>query len=158
MEYIALIALSLGFIGLILFIKNRFLNKTYPEKTEKLLNSVLELDEIGLKKNDSGFNGHYRNYFISVFATTSMKSYGPMGGDKFQVWVSTAPEKGQLKKLGGFFGKFMVSGESNGFAYVGFLVNAKATNNAKQSIIDQLNELISLLENQQVKPFEVKLS
>lgn len=156
MEYIVLTLISVLCTGLIFLIYRRYVSKTYPQKTEKLLNSVFDLEEIGLKRNENGFNGIIRNYFVSVYATTSMKSYDVYGGDRFQVWVATAPEHGQLKNIGGFFGKYMISGEKNGFAYVGYMINAKSTPDAKKTITDSLNTLINLLEENKIKPYEIK--
>ena len=157
MEYLILALITVLCSGLIFFIAKKYITKTYPQKTEKLLNSVFELEEIGLKRNESGFNGTYRNYFVSVYATTSLKSYDVNGGDRFQVWVATAPELGQLKTIGGFLGKYIISGETNGFAYVGYLINAKTIIDAKKTIIESLNILITKLEENNIKPFSVKI-
>lgn len=153
MEYLILTLVVVFCIVLLLFIQKRYTQKTYPRKTGKLLNSVLQLQEIGLQKTDDGYKGMYRNFFVSVFATTSIKSYVPYGGDRFQVWVSIAPQAGQLDKLGGFFGKYIVSGQTNGFATIGFMVNAKATPDAQQEIIDRLNVLVNILNDNGVKAF-----
>ncbi len=154
MEYLVIIIIVILCSGLILYFYHRFVTKTYPQKTDKLLNSVSGLDEIGLKRNENVFNGVYRNYFVSVYATTSVKSYDVYGGDRFQVWVATAPEPEQLKQIGGFFGKYLVSGEKEGFAYVGFMVNAKTSPDIKDSIIKRLDLLINLLDENRIKPFK----
>lgn len=159
MEYLVLILVMGSIAGLIFLIYFWFLKKRYPAKTEQMLNSVIELEEFGLKKNENGFSGNYRNYLINIYATTSLPSfdanYFNSGGDRYQVWIATAPEPGQLKGLGGFFGKYMITGETTGFAYIGFLINAKITPDAKKTIMERINTLITLLEEKKVRPYVV---
>jgi hypothetical protein len=155
MEYLVLFGMSLGFIGLIFLIKNRFVNKTYPQKTNEMADSVKELTFIGFNRNANGYQGQIRNYDVNIYPTTSIKSYGYMQGDMFQVWVNIAPEVGQLKGLGGFFGKYLVIGEKPGFAMIGFTARHYTGSNSAETIKYKLDELINNLIEKGVKPYIV---
>ena len=153
MGYITIIGIIIVFIGIIFFIKRRFISKTFPNKTEELLNYISDIEDIGLIRYTDRYHGNYRNFPVSVFATTSMKSYEYYGGDQFHVWIATAPKKEQLKSIGGFFGKYLVSGEKDGFAYIGFNIRANSTNSNKDTIIQLINKLIDVLKSNQIEPF-----
>lgn len=147
------------FGGLAFLVIFWFIKKRYPQKVDQLLSAVTELEEIGLKRDEKGYSGYYRNFFITIYATTSLPNfdanYWTTGGNRYQVWVAVAPEPGQLKGLGGFFGKYLVSGETAGFAYIGFMVNADATHDAKRTIIEKIQTLIGILEEKNIRPYIV---
>lgn len=118
-----------------------------------MLDSLDQLDEIGLKRDENGYNGNYRSYPVYVYATTSIKRIGYFQGDKFQIWVIIAPEPGQLKGLGGFFGKYLVAGQKPGYAMIGFLVNYNTTASPEERIKFKLDTLVDDLEGNGIRPY-----
>lgn len=141
--------------ALLWFIRSQFVNKTYPRKTSAMLDALPALEAIGLKRDENGISGKYLNYPVYIYATTSMKPIGFYEGNKYQVWVIAAPEPGQLKGLGGFFGKYLVAGEKPGYAMVGFLLNFNTTSTPADDIQAKLDELISALQQNEVKPYQM---
>lgn len=60
--------------GLIILIHKRFRTKRYPLKVKEILDSVPDLEQVGLKKYESGYAGYYMDYDASIYATTSIKN------------------------------------------------------------------------------------
>ncbi|GEM_PF-2880690 len=140
--------------GLLVFVYLWFTKKRYPQKTGKMLDALPKLETIGLKRDANGFSGVYRAYPVYVYATTSMNT-GYWGGNKYQVWVITAPQPGDLKGIGGFFGKYLVAGERPGYAMVGFLTHYSSTGTPAEDIHVQLDQLIDVLLQQEIKAYPV---
>lgn len=153
MEYLIIFLIAGLSIGLITLYYFRFVRKTYPQKTQQLLNNVINLESLGLKRKDDRYEGWYRNFYISIFATKGTFAYNVYGGERYQVWVSTSAGPGLLKSSTGFFGKYLVSGQQENFAYIGFMVNAQATNDSEASIHERLDELITHLDSTGIKPY-----
>jgi hypothetical protein len=136
-------------IFIIIFITKKFTNVTLPKKTAAMLDDIEGVKELGLERNESGYRGTYRNYFVSIFATTRPGAYN----ERYQVVVSVAPEKDQLKNIGGFFSTYFVSGEQAGFAYAGFMLNPNIYNETEGNLQRRLDTLINILEKENVKPY-----
>ncbi len=153
-NYLAFVMMAV-MAGLLLLVYKWFTTKRYPQKTNAMLDSLPALESIGLVRDANGYNGKYRDFLVYIYATTSIKPIGYYEGNKFQVWVIAAPEPEQLKGLGGFFGKYLVAGEKPGYAMVGFLVNFNATSNPAGEIQARLNELITALQQNNVKPYQM---
>lgn len=151
-NYLVIVILAV-MAGLLFLVYRWFTGKRYPQKTSAMLDTVPDLEQIGLKRDANGYSGKYRDFLVYLYATTSMKPMGPYGGNKFQVWVIAAPQPGQLKGLGGFFGKYLVAGEKPGYAMVGFLINFNATSTPAEDIRVQLDELITALRQNEVAPY-----
>ncbi|HBG71312.1 MAG: hypothetical protein A2W93_01650 [Bacteroidetes bacterium GWF2_43_63] len=143
----------IGAFALLFVIYRWFTTKRYPEKTEAMLDTLPDLQSVGLKRDANGYSGQYRNYPVYIYATTSLKPVGYFQGNKFQVWVLTAPQPGDLKGIGGFFGKYLVAGEKPGYAMVGFLVNFNATSTPAEDIRLKLDELIDELLKHDIKAY-----
>jgi hypothetical protein len=60
-----------------------------------------------------------------------------------------------IKGVGGFFGKYLVTGEKPGYAMVGFLVNFNATSTPAEDIKVQLDTLIDILNQRSIKPYSM---
>lgn len=152
-NYLAILFMA-GTAILLFVIYRWFTTKRYPQKTAAMLDTLPELQNIGLHRDANGYNGNYRGFPVYIYATTSMKSYGPYGGNKFQVWVLTAPQPGDLKGIGGFFGKYLVAGEKPGYAMVGFLLNFNSTSTPADDIKSMLDTLIDVLNQNSIKAFQ----
>ncbi len=152
MEYLVVLALPVIFLGLIFIIRYRLVNKVIPQKTAKMAESVQDLSFSGFNRTEHGYRGTVRGYDVNVYAT-SAPGTGHMQGDLFQIWVNIAPEPGQLKGLGGFFGKYLVAGERPGFAMIGFTINYVSGSNATNDILHFLNKLIDSLTEKGIKAY-----
>lgn len=152
-EILVLLLLSSGSIVGIIFLARYFTKKVYPERTEKMLDALPSLTEIGLQRDQNGYSGKYRDFPVYIYATTSIKSYGPYGGNRFQVWIIAAPEKEQVKGLGGFFGKYIISGEKEGYAMIGFMLSFDATATPAADVRTRLDEMIGIMEEKKIKPY-----
>jgi hypothetical protein len=155
MEILVVFLLIALCFGLIFLISRWFLKNRYPKKTAEMLQSVPDLEKTGLKRTDQGYAGYFHNYYVTVYATTSLKRTGYMGGDNFQVWVMISPEPGQMKGLGGFFGKYMVVDGKQGFTMIGFVLKYDQDLNTGEVIQNKLQLLVDLLAEKGVKPFKV---
>lgn len=134
----------------ILFYMKRFASKTYGKKTSAMLDNIEGVAELGFQRTETGFSGAYRDFQVHIFATTAPGALK----NRFQVFVSTAPEPGQLKSIGGFFSNYLVSGEQSGFAYTGFILNPNYYNDAEQNLKRRLDVLIDMLVDAKVKPYK----
>lgn len=150
---IAILVFS-AIMGIAVFFIIRYF-KNMPKRTEALLDSAYELETIGIKRNASGYGGTYKNYLVSIYATASNMGHGRLSGNCFQVWLSIAPEPGQTKNIGGFSGKYMVLGEKNGYAMIGFIINKDMSNDCNSDMINELDRLIDVLKERGIKPFIV---
>lgn len=144
-----------GTLLLLILVYRWFTKKRYPGKTSAMLDALPGLESIGISRDANGYSGHYRNYPVYIYATTSMKPVDYYGGDKYQVWVIAAPQPGDMKGIGGFFGKYLVAGEKPGYAMVGFLINFNATKTPADDIRLKLDELIDVLLQHEVKAYQI---
>ncbi|MPM06943.1 hypothetical protein SDC9_53247 [bioreactor metagenome] len=149
------VLLMLATFALLFVIYRWFTAKRYPQKTSAMLDTLPSLESIGIRRDANGYSGQYRNYPVYIYATTSMKPVGYFQGNKFQVWVIAAPQPGDLKGIGGFFGKYLVAGEKPGYAMVGFLINFDATSTPADDIRLKLDELIDVLLQHEVKAYQI---
>ena len=154
METLVLFLIAFGSFGLLFIVRKWFITKRYPQKTGEMLTSIASIENYCLKRDTYGYSGYYKEYFINLYATTSIKSYGHMQGDLFQVWVYVAPEEGQLKGLGGFFGKYLVSQPQPKYAMIGFTKHYYSSSDNTSEIISMLDELIEKLREKNVQAYK----
>ncbi len=154
MEYLVVLAMPLIFGVIIFMVYKQYTGKNYAQKTDKLADSIQEITLNGFKRTVHGYSGKYKGYDVNIYPTTS-PGYGYMKGPMYQVWVSIAPMEGQLKGLGGFFGKYMVVGERPGYAMIGFAIRHVSGTNQTTDILDSLNRLTNDLSEKGVMPYLV---
>lgn len=161
MEYLVVLALPLVFGALIYFVYKRYTGTNYTQKTDIIAMSADGLLAHGFTKNAQGFVGTYNGFYINIYPTTSPsgnwqnRANQATAGPMFQVWVSIAPVEGQLKGLGGFFGKYMVIGEQPGYAMIGFTVRHNSGTNQTEEILNKINLLLKDLSSNGVMPYVV---
>jgi hypothetical protein len=154
MDTLILFFIAAGCAALLFIIYKWFLTKRYPKKTNQMLDSIPELEKIGLKRTAQGYAGICQEYYVNVYATTSLKRTGYMSGDNFQVWVSVLPDE-QIKSLSGFYGDYMqVKGE--GYSMIGFILRYIPGLDTEDAIQNKLLRLIEKLNEKGVKPYPVQ--
>jgi len=140
-------------IGLILFIRNRFVNKVYPQKTNEILESVRNVTTYGFSRTQHGYQGVVSGYGTYIYASTSIEKTGYMKGDMLQIWLITSPESGQLKGLNGFNGKYLVAGKKPGYAMVGFTLRYNSNTDCSEELVSMSRELAETLVDSNIKPY-----
>ncbi|MFH0895711.1 MAG: hypothetical protein V2A54_14850 [Bacteroidota bacterium] len=153
MDTLILFLIAAGIALLLFVIYKWFLTKRYPEKTNQMLDSIPELEQLGLKRKPDGYAGICRGYYVNVYATTSLKRVGYMSGDNFQVWVSVLPDE-QLTSMSGFFGKYMTV-KGDGYTMIGFVLRYTPGLDNEEAIQNKLISLIESLKEKGVKPYPV---
>jgi len=153
MEYLAMLIYPAVCIGLIGFIWYYFTKKHYPKKTGSMLDSVQKLSLNGYSRTEHGYQGKDSGYDVYLYATTTIKQVGPAQGDLFQILIPIAPQPGQLKGLGGFFGKYMVTGEKLGYAMIGFDLRYNSRTDATENLLGMTRTLTQKLQENGVKPY-----
>lgn len=152
MEILGIIAMMLLCAALILWVYKRYTGKSYAAKTERIANSAVELTLSGFKRTEHGYSGKQQGYDVVIYPTTT-PGYGYMKGPMFQVWVIIAPQEGQLKGLGGFFGKYMVTGERPGYAMIGFALRHSPGTEQSADLLAMLETLIAALKSKDVAAY-----
>lgn len=153
--------LFIAFLGALLWlVRSYIVNKHYPKKTNAMLDTLPALESIGMVRDANGYNGKYRDFLVYIYATSVPLSNRNFNnnlsvGNKFQVWVLAAPQPGELKGVGGFFGKYLVSGEKPGYAMVGFILNYNTTSTPAEDIKVKLDALIDILIQRSIKPYSM---
>lgn len=153
MEYLAILIYPAVCIGLIILIRQYFVKKRYPNKTGSMLDSVQKLGIKGYKRTENGYEGKEGEFNVYIYASTSISQVGHMQDNLFQVWLTIAPQPGQLKGLGGFFGKYMVTGEKPGYAMIGFTLRFDTRTDATENLISMSKNLTQKLQENGVKPY-----
>ena len=155
MQTLFTVLIIFGMLALLFFIRKMFVSKVYSKKTEKMLDQLPNLNELGLHRDKNGYSGKYHGFLIYIYATTSIKPMGYYEGNKYQAWVIAAPEKDQLGSLGGFFKNYLLAGKKEGYVMIGFLVNFNSSINPAEDIRVNLEKLINILNEKGIKPYVV---
>jgi hypothetical protein len=161
MEYLVVLALPIVAGVVIYLVYKQYSGKNYYQKTDKLAESIQDITLDGFTRNEHGYVGKYKAYHVNIYPTTSPagnwqnRANHATAGPMFQVWVSIAPQVGQLKGLGGFFGKYMVIGEQPGYAMIGFTVRSVSGANQSSELLEKLDKLIVDLNANGVMPYLV---
>lgn len=147
--------------GLLFIIYRWLTTKRNPQKSNEMLSTLPGLESLGIHRDANGYSGIYNEYPVYIYATSTPQSFrnlnnSLLAGDKFQVWLITAPEPGQLKGIGGFFGKYLVAGEKPGYAMVGFVLNFRTSSDPAGDIRQKLDELSKILKEAGVKPYPIQ--
>jgi hypothetical protein len=149
MEYLVLAAVSVGCIGLILFIRKMFLKNHYPKKTEKLYGDLKQLETMGLTFKGDRYEGNFKGFQTYIYVTTNMR-----GSDQVFVSIAVDPSSGSLD-MNTFFSGYFVTGEDPRCKYVGFRLFMRALFDPAQGVQARLEKLIQLLQERGVQPFKM---
>ncbi len=153
MNYLVPLIYTVGCFGLIFIIRQYFVKKRYPNKTGSMLDSIQNISFKGYKRTANGYEGKEGIYDVYIYASTTISQVGHMQGNLFQVWLTIAPQPGQLKGLGGFFGKYMVTGEKPGYAMIGFTLRHDNSTDASENLTSMTKTLTQQLQENGVKPY-----
>jgi hypothetical protein len=145
MEYLAVLIMPVVFGLIIFFVYKQYTGKNLAQKTDAMADNIIGITSHGFARNVHGFRGTFRGYDVNVYPS-STPGVGYMQGKLFQVWISIAPFEGQLKGLGGFFGKYMVVGERPGYAMIGFTLRYDSGTDQSSELINLINKLVDDLQ------------
>jgi hypothetical protein len=134
---------------IIFFVYKQYTGKNLAKKTDTMADNIIGITTHGFTRNVHGFRGTYRGYDVNIYPT-STPGVGYMQGKLFQVWIGIAPMEGQLKGLGGFFGKYLVAGERPGYAMIGFALRYSSGTDQSAELISLINQLVDDLQSKGV--------
>jgi hypothetical protein len=149
MEYLIIVAVALGCIGLIWRIRNLFLKNYYPKKVEKLYGDLKELEKLGLQFKGDRYEGNFMGYPTYIYVTTNMR-----GSDQVFVSVAVDPTIGSLD-MNTFFTGYMVTGEDPRCRYISFRLLMRALFDPAEGVKVRLEKLIQLLGEKGIQPYQV---
>lgn len=153
MEYLVLVLIMMASAGAIFLVYRKFTKHTYPEITGNILQSLVGLEKIGLFRQHDRLQGLVHNYPVSVFATTSLKRYGPLGGEKIQVMVAISTGSDKVKQLAGLPSDYFVQGQTDTYAYILFIVDVNTSADVTNSVELKLDRLIHWLKENRFEPY-----
>lgn len=150
MEYLILSIASIVCLGSILMIRKRFLNKTYPQKTQQLFNDLSELEKLGFVFKGDKYEGVYKNFLTYIFVTTNMK-----GSDQVIVMVATDSNSGPIDFLNTFFSGYFKNDTNTGCTYVNFRLFMRLMFDPSEGVQNKLDKLIERLNEKGIKPYQL---
>lgn len=154
MEYLILLLIMFACAAAIFLVYRKFARHTYPEKTSSILQSLVGLEKIGLFRQHDRLQGSVHNYPVSVFATTSLKRYGALGGEKVQVMVAISAGTDMSKQLAGLPSDYFIQGRTDNFAYILFIVDVNTSTDVANTVELKLDSLIHWLKENHLEPYK----
>lgn len=150
MDLWILLIIAIAGMCLIFLITKVFFKKPYSQKIADLYFDLKDLEKHGFIFKEDRYEGMYRDFHVTIFATSNMKS-----NDLAMVMIATDTHSGPIDFLKTFVTGYFKNPDSGGCTYVGFRLLMQMFNDPTHGVIGKLDRLIDLLNKKRVRPFRI---